>query len=126
VGERQLRMVGVHLTPTFSLTRAGTTKMGDTITVGPQFGCVSSKEDYEHGRKPAQFFLERARRFFPGLQLEDLQLGFTGIMASLTEGSDFIIRCDDQHPNCIQLVGIDSPGLTCSLAIAQQVRQLLL
>jgi glycerol-3-phosphate dehydrogenase len=99
--------------------------VGDTVTAGPEFMSVTDREDYETGRKPAGFFLERARRFFPGLMLEDLELDFTGIMANLREGSDFIIMRDQKHPNCVQLVGIDSPGLTCSLAIARRVRGLL-
>jgi L-2-hydroxyglutarate oxidase LhgO len=46
-------------------------------------------------------------------------------MANLREGNDFIIRRDEKCPNCIQLVGIDSPGMTCSLAIGRKVRRLL-
>ncbi len=74
---------------------------------------------------PAELFLKRAAGFFPGLRHDDLKLGFTGIMASLDEGKDFIIRQDRRHAACIQLVGIDSPGLTCCLAIAKRVRRLL-
>ncbi len=125
VGGQQLRMVGVHLTPTFSMSRDGRVAIGDTVTVGPEFARATSKEDYEKDRLPAELFLQRAAGFFPGLGLDDLRLGFTGIMASLNVGKDFIIRPDDNHAGCIQLVGIDSPGLTCCLAIARRVRRLL-
>jgi hypothetical protein len=37
-----------------------------------------------------------------------------------------VIRRDQRHPDCVQLPGIDSPGLTGSLAIARRVRRLLL
>jgi len=83
------------------------------------------REDYEGGRKPAEFFLQRAARFFPDLKLEDLQIDFTGIMANLRKGNDFIIERDEKQDNCIQLVGIDSPGMTCSLAIARRVQKLV-
>ena len=40
---------------------------------------------------------------------------------------DFIIQTDSIHsiPNLINLYGIESPGLTSSLALAQHVRDLL-
>lgn len=125
IGGREVGVVGVHLTPTFALTRDGKAVVGDTITVGPEFVFVTDREDYETGRKGAEFFLGRAKRFFPGLRLEDLEIDFTGIMANLQEESDFIIEREERYPNCIQLVGIDSPGLTSSLAIARRVRKLL-
>jgi len=123
-GERQ-RMVGVHLTPTFAMQRDGSVGLGPVVTVGPEFSRVQHQEDYEDSRKGAELFLARAQRFFPGLRLDDLELGFAGIMASLTEGSDFIIERDAVHPDCVQLVGIDSPGMTCCLAIAKRVASLL-
>ena len=94
------------------------------------FDCIlwwswAKLECLKTGRKPAEFFLGRAKRFFPGLELSDLEIDFTGVMANLAEGSDFIICRDGKHSDCIQLVGIDSPGLTCSLAIAKRVRRLL-
>jgi L-2-hydroxyglutarate oxidase LhgO len=125
IGGESLKMVGAHLTPTFAMTRSGATEIGDIVTVGPEFVRVSSPTDFEAGRKRAEFFLEQAGRFFPGLELADLQLGFTGIMASRTGGSDFIIERDAQRSDCIQLVGIDSPGLTSSLAIARRVQRML-
>ena len=119
------RMVGVHLTPTFALDRGGAVTVGDTVTVGPEFRCVSERDDYERDRMPPEFFLERARRFFPSLELADLEADFAGIMVHCRGMSDFTIRRDELHPGCIQLLGIDSPGLTCSLAIARRVRRLL-
>ena len=125
IGGREVGVVGVHLTPTFEMTRDGEARVGNIVTVGPEFVAVSDRENYESDRKPVEFFLQRAVRFFPGLKLEDLNIDFTGIMANLREGSDFIIERDKKRDNCIQLVGIDSPGLTCSLAIARKVRKLL-
>ena len=125
VGGRMRTMVGVHLTPTFALARDGRIEVGDTVTVGPEFVVAPGREDYESGRKPVEFFLARARRYFPGLELDDLQPDFAGIMVNLTGASDWIIERDAAHPDCVQLLGIDSPGLTCSLAIARRVRRML-
>jgi hypothetical protein len=36
-----------------------------------------------------------------------------------------VIERDRAHPNCIQLVGMDSPALTSSLAIARVVADML-
>jgi L-2-hydroxyglutarate oxidase LhgO len=126
VGEEQLRMVGVHLTPTFTMTREGDVVIGDVVTVGPQFVPVVERDDYERDRKPAELFLQRARRFFPGLEFADLALDFAGIMVYLRGVKDWIIERDRHHPNCVHLLGINSPGLTSSLVIAQRVRSMLL
>ena len=120
------KMVGVHLTPTFAMARDGSVAVGDTVTVGPEFVRVAERDDYERGRKPPEFFLARARRFFPGLELADLELDFAGIMVHLAGARDFVIRRDDRHAACVHLLGIDSPGLTSALAIARRVRELLL
>ncbi|HPB28410.1 MAG TPA: FAD-dependent oxidoreductase [Acidobacteriota bacterium] len=125
LGDERLSMVGIHLTPTFGLGRDGRVAVGDTVTVGPEFGPAAGPEDYGGDRKPAGHFLEQAGRYFPNLRLEDLELDFTGIMVHLPGERDFIIRRDPRHGDCIHLLGIDSPGLTCSLAIARRVRGLL-
>ncbi|MHC5040015.1 MAG: NAD(P)/FAD-dependent oxidoreductase [Planctomycetota bacterium] len=125
MGDREVGVVGVHLTPTFEMTPDGGARVGDIVTVGPEFTAVSDREDLETGHKGAAFFHQRAKRFFPGLRGEDLEMDFSGIMANLREGNDFIIRRDSKHPACVQLVGMDSPGMTCSLAIAKRVRRLL-
>ena len=63
--------------------------------------------------------------FFPNLRLEDISLHQAGIRAKLKDYYDFIIERDKKHPNCINLIGIDSPGLTSSLAIAKYVSKML-
>lgn len=126
LGEEQLRVVGVHLTPTFAMARDGTVGVGDIVTVGPLFVGVRERDDYEEARQGAEVFWQRVRRFFPGIDFADLAIDFTGIMVHLKGGKDWIIERDVRHPGCIQLLGIDSPGLTGSLAIARKVRGMLL
>ena len=87
---------------------------------------MSDREDYESGRRPVELFADRVRRYLPGVQKSDLEIDYTGIMAGLKNASDFVITRDRQFSNCIQLVGIDSPGLTSSLAIARHAARLLL
>jgi len=53
--------------------------------------------------------------------------GLAGLRAKLTntpEDSDYIIRKDLIGPKLINCIGIDSPGLTASLAIAEYVEKL--
>ncbi|MFI5143329.1 MAG: NAD(P)/FAD-dependent oxidoreductase [Thermoanaerobaculales bacterium] len=123
-GEKRI-MVGVHLTPTFGLARDGRVEVGDTVTVGPEFVIAPARDDYETGRKPAEFFLARARRYFPNLELGDLAVDFAGIMVNLRGATDWIVTRDAAHPDCVQLLGIDSPGLTGCLAIGGLVRRML-
>ncbi len=124
-GGRKVGVVGVHLTPTFGLSEGGGRAIGDIVTVGPEFVPVTDRDDYENGRLGADLFHERAARFFPGLRLSDLEIDFAGIMANLESGRDFIIERDALHGGFINLVGIDSPGLTSSLAIAGKVAGML-
>ena len=60
------------------------------------------------------------------IEAADLQLAYSGIRAKLTPPgqtgvADFIITRDANVPRAIQLIGIESPGLTACLAIAERV-----
>ncbi len=120
-----VEVVGIHLTPTFGLTASGELGISNIVTVGPEFTAVTDREDYESNRKPASLFHEKAKRFFPNLLASDLEPDFTGIMANMGTGMDWLIEKCPAHPACVQLVGIDSPALTASLAIAKYVADIL-
>jgi glycerol-3-phosphate dehydrogenase len=66
---------------------------------------------------------------FPGLDLRDCIRSFSGIrpkLVSETEGgyADFIIEESRRVPGFIQLVGIESPGMTASIPIAKMVSRM--
>ena len=108
--------LGVHLTRT----------LWGTVLVGPTANYISEKDDYERNRLPVEEFLRRAKPMLPELEAADLQLAYSGIRAKLVppghEGlADFVIAQEAAAPRAIQLIGIESPGLTSSLAIAQRV-----
>ena len=108
--------LGVHLTRT----------LWDTVLVGPTADYVADKNDYERNRLPIEEFVRRAKSMLPEIEAADLQLAYSGIRAKLVPPghagiADFVIARDTNVPRAIQLIGIESPGLTSSLAIAEQV-----
>ena len=77
-------------------------------------------------------FYAEVRKYWPALQDGALAPGYAGIRPKLqtrrSEGSsDFVIQGPQVHgvAGLVNLFGIESPGLTSSLAIAQQVVQRL-
>ena len=111
--------LGVHLTRT----------LWDTVLVGPTADYVAEKNDYEKNRLPVAEFARRAKSMLPEIEAADLQLAYSGIRAKLVPPghsgiADFVIERDANVPRAIQLIGIESPGLTSSLAIAGHVASL--
>jgi glycerol-3-phosphate dehydrogenase len=112
--------LGVHLTRT----------LWDTVLVGPTADYIEEKNDYERNRLPIEEFIRRAKPMLPELAASDLQLAYSGIRAKLVPPghggvADFVITRDLNVPRAIQLIGIESPGLTSSLAIAEYVLALV-
>ena len=108
--------LGVHFTKT----------LWGTVLVGPTATYVDGKDNYERGRLPIADFAHSAKTLLPEVEEKDLQLGYSGLRPKLVppEGkgiADFVITRDPAVPQAIQLVGIESPGLTAAISIAEQV-----
>ncbi|MCD6311919.1 MAG: NAD(P)/FAD-dependent oxidoreductase [Elusimicrobia bacterium] len=117
--------IGIHLTPVFDIAPGGRKIIGKKILVGPTSNAVSEKEDLEKGRGGAERFYEGVKEFFPGIKPEDLKIDYAGNRAKLARGGDFIIERDSKYSWAINLIGIESPGLTASLSIAEFVKNLV-
>ncbi|MFI5096303.1 MAG: NAD(P)/FAD-dependent oxidoreductase [Candidatus Acidiferrales bacterium] len=111
--------LGVHFTKT----------LWGTFLLGPTATYVDAKDNYERGRLPIAAFAESAKTLLPEVEEKDLQLGYSGLRPKLVPPTgqgiaDFVITRDANVPQAIQLVGIESPGLTAAPAIAEHVAQL--
>ncbi len=113
--------VGVHLTPTL----AASGELADTFTIGPAITTDIGKDDYAQGLRPLSHYHDCVSEFFPGLTIEDIELHQAGIQARMAGQLDWHIAADPQHPRFIHVLGIDSPGMTASLAIGRHVAELL-
>jgi len=112
--------LGVHLT----------LDLGGQAKFGPSFHWVDGL-DYRVDEHEAEHFYDEVRRYWPGLQDGALQPGYVGIRPKIRGPGepvqDFRIDGPDTHgvPGLVNLFGIESPGLTSSLAIAERVSALL-
>ena len=111
--------LGVHFTKT----------LWGTFLLGPTATYVEGKDNYEKNRLPIAAFAESAKALLPEIEERDLQLGYTGLRPKLAPPNhkgimDFVITRDPNVPQAIQLVGIESPGLTAAPAIASHVADL--
>jgi len=117
--------IGIHLTPVFDIAPDGRKIIGKKILVGPTSNAVSEKDDLETGRSGPECFYEGVKEFFPGIKVQDLKIDYAGNRSKLTGGGDFIIERDSKYSGAVNLTGIESPGLTASLAIAEFVKSLV-
>ncbi len=112
----QVGGLGVHLT----LDLAG------GVRFGPDVHWIET-ENYEVPDSLRFLFSESVKRYLPWIEPENLQPGYAGIRPKLhgpnEKFADFKIQFESEHglPGLVNLLGIESPGITSSLAIASVV-----
>ena len=108
--------LGVHVT----LDLAG------RMRFGPDVEWVE-RENYDVDPARAALFYERIRTYWPGLPDGSLAPDYSGIRPKLSgpgePQGDFLIDAPAQHglPGLVQMFGIESPGLTSSLSLGEDV-----
>lgn len=113
--------LGVHLT----------LDMGGQAKFGPDVQWVDSASDLQVDPARADAFYAEIRRYWPALADGALVPGYAGIRPKISgpgeAAADFTIQGPQTHgvPGVVQLLGIESPGLTSCLAIGAHAAQLL-
>jgi L-2-hydroxyglutarate oxidase LhgO len=112
--------LGVHLT----------LDLGGQARFGPDVQWVESL-NYQLDARRAEGFYAAIRRYWPAMPDGALQPAYTGVRPKISgpgePAADFRIDGPAQHgiAGLVNLFGIESPGLTAALAIADEVRQRL-
>jgi L-2-hydroxyglutarate oxidase LhgO len=113
--------LGVHLT----LDLAGQARFGPDVE-------WIERMNYDVDIRRADKFYGAIRRYWPGLPDDALQPGYSGIRPKLVPAgvadADFVIQGPRDHgvQGLLNLYGIESPGITASLAIAARSEAALL
>lgn len=114
--------LGVHLT----------IDLGGQAKFGPDVQWVESPEDLVVDPARGEGFYAEVRKYWPALPEGALQAGYAGIRPKISgpaeAARDFMIQGPAEHgvTGLVNLFGVESPGLTSSLAIGAMVTSLLL
>ncbi len=106
--------MGIHVTNTID----------GNVTIGPNADLVDNFEYYGVLQKNMDYLAESASRIWPHINRGDYIRNYSGILPKWVDEQgtiqDFRIEIrDDLAPHAINLVGIESPGLTAAVPIAR-------
>ena len=113
--------LGIHLT----------LELDNSVKFGPDVEWIENPQDYSVNEKRKKNFIFEIKKYFPSFNENLMYPSYAGIRPILNNKDksmrDFVIQSESQHsiPNLINLYGIESPGLTSSLAIAKFVKKIL-
>jgi L-2-hydroxyglutarate oxidase LhgO len=113
--------LGIHVT----LDLAGQARFGPDVK-------WIDRVDYAFDEARCQSFAAAIRRYYPALDATKLQPAYTGIRPKITapgeSAADFVVQGPSVHgvAGLVNLYGIESPGLTASLPIADAVAAALI
>ena len=114
--------LGVHVT----LDLGGQVKFGPDVEWLPDVERVDQLT-YDVDPKRADVFYEAVRSYYPGLEDDAIEPGYAGIRPKLSAkgepAADFMVQGPAEHgvAGLVNLFGIESPGLTASMALADMV-----
>lgn len=111
-----------------------TLDMAGRIKLGPDVEWVDSADDLAVNTSRLPQTIKEVKKYLPGLDETQLQPDYAGIRPKLSKKAavahgkgfvDFVIQKEAGYEGWVNLLNIESPGLTSSLEIAQAVRRLL-
>ncbi|KAJ9149041.1 putative FAD dependent oxidoreductase [Pleurostoma richardsiae] len=111
-----------------------TLDMAGRIRFGPDVEWVDSPADLQVNAARLPRAVAEIKKYLPGIDEASLQPDYAGIRPKLAgpsatrqkeEFQDFIVRKEEGYEGWVNLLGIESPGLTSCLAIGEMVRKLL-
>ena len=106
---------GVHVSP----------RPNGRLYIGPNEVPVQDKADYTSHKTPPGLFVGAVHKFLPAVDEQDLRWAYSGIRprveANGRSKSDFIVSVDREDPLLVNLIGIESPGLSAAMALARHV-----
>jgi glycerol-3-phosphate dehydrogenase len=108
--------LGIHLTPTID----------GNILIGPSAEYIKQREDYRTTRPVLNRLYREAIEFLPDIDHRNFITSYAGIRCKLyrsgtSQFADFVIQEEPLVTGFINLVGIESPGLSAAPAIARAV-----
>jgi len=112
--------LGIHIT----------IDLGGQVRFGPDVEWLD-RIDYDVDPRRADVFYEAIRRYYPNLKDGSIEPGYAGIRPKIgpkgSPAADFIVQGPREHgvPGLVNLFAIESPGLTASLALAEEVEKAL-
>ena len=99
--------------------------------LGPNAYYVDKLEDYDVDETHLEEFFQAAKTYLPFIEREDLQPDMAGmrpkIQAPDAPVADFVVCNETERgfPGLVNLIGIESPGLTSSLSLARKVTDII-
>ena len=112
--------LGIHLTPTID----------GNILIGPSNEYIKSKDNLSVTSSVMKMLSSEARKFLPLVSPGYIIRSYSGLRAKQAPSSeggywDFVIEESDKVDNFINLIGIESPGLTAAQPIAKRVVEII-
>jgi len=113
VPPRDKSVLGIHITPTIE----------GNILLGPSMEYVDDVDDTRTTREVMKMLMEEAKKLVPSLPDRAVINAYSGIRCKLKKGewADYRIEEYKDVPGMINLLGIESPGLTAAPAIGKYV-----
>ncbi len=120
VPSKELGVLGVHLTPTIE----------GNILIGPSAEFIEDSENKQTTKNMMKTLFSEAKELLPSIQDSVVINAYSGIrckLASKKEGglADYRIEESKKNPGFINLLGIESPGLTAAPAIAKEIIKMI-